>query len=317
MSTGGPDGSGSPIGGGRHLAERGRLEPFGRPGVQRLGGKLMRWRAVLYVTVLIVTTLVARGLVDWAKRASKKPPLPITVISRGSPESQSPRLISFPPPPPSKQVPGAVKLGTIEYITIPYKPPPPTPDGYWTGEYIPFVQVKLWFMEGAPTAEERKLFMTAGEALAKLAPKNTEGRRKAFWQSHLDSGCIMVVQRVAKIGNGWHAAVGINRREPNSRQVRPGVKSGNRRTENRPGSPGRVQSSSGDCSRRPSVPSPAASGWVPDRSVGTAGDRPAAGGQRTSSAYNHLPSGRWRTFWRGYTMGSRASGRAGPNKPGA
>jgi hypothetical protein len=214
MSTGGPDGSGSPIGGGRHLAERGRLEPFGRPGVQRLGGKLMRWRAVLYVTVLIVTTLVARGLVDWAKRASKKPPLPITVISRGSPESQSPRLISFPPPPPSKQVPGAVKLGTIEYITIPYKPPPPTPDGYWTGEYIPFVQVKLWFMEGAPTAEERKLFMTAGEALAKLAPKNTEGRRKAFWQSHLDSGCIMVVQRVAKIGNGWHAAVGISTVQP-------------------------------------------------------------------------------------------------------
>jgi hypothetical protein len=49
----------------------------------------MRWRAVLYVTVLIVTTLFARVLVDWAKRASKKPPLKIRVIETGSSESKS------------------------------------------------------------------------------------------------------------------------------------------------------------------------------------------------------------------------------------
>jgi hypothetical protein len=65
------------------------LEPFGRPGVQQLGGNLMKWRAVLYVTVVIVTTLFARELVDWAKRASKQP-LKIRVIERGSLESKSP-----------------------------------------------------------------------------------------------------------------------------------------------------------------------------------------------------------------------------------
>jgi hypothetical protein len=65
-----------------------------------------------------------------------------------------------------------------------------------------------------PTPLERKLFMTAGEALAKLAPKNTEGRRKAFPQAHLDSGCIMTVSRVAKIGKGWHAAAAIHTVQP-------------------------------------------------------------------------------------------------------
>ncbi len=51
---------------------------------------MMKWRAVLYVTVVIVTTLFARVLVDWAKRASKQPPLMIRVIERGSHESKSP-----------------------------------------------------------------------------------------------------------------------------------------------------------------------------------------------------------------------------------
>jgi hypothetical protein len=46
----------------------------------------MKWRAILYVTVVIVTTLFARVLVDWAKR----PPLKIRVIERGSLESKSP-----------------------------------------------------------------------------------------------------------------------------------------------------------------------------------------------------------------------------------
>jgi hypothetical protein len=92
---------------------------------------------------------------------------------------------------------------------------PPTPDGYWKGEYIPFVRVQLWFpKDDNPTPEERQLFMKAGEALAKLAPKNTEGRRKAFKQEHLDSGCIMMISRVAKIGNGWHAAATIFTVEP-------------------------------------------------------------------------------------------------------
>jgi hypothetical protein len=44
----------------------------------------MKWRIVLYVTVVIVTTLFARVLVDWAKRASKQRPLPIRVTERGS-----------------------------------------------------------------------------------------------------------------------------------------------------------------------------------------------------------------------------------------
>jgi hypothetical protein len=125
-------------------------------------------------------------------------------------------VIAFPPPPPSKQVQPVFKpgLNPIEVVTVPCKPPPPTPDGYWTGEYIPFVRVDLWFLDEKPTPEERKLFMTAGEALAKLAPRNTEGRRKAFPQAHLDSGCIMIVERVAKIGKGWHAAASIHTVQP-------------------------------------------------------------------------------------------------------
>jgi hypothetical protein len=124
----------------------------------------------------------------------------------------------LPPPPPSRQVLPGYRSTAIEAVTIPCKPPPPTPDGYWTGEYIPFVRVKLWFADPEPpTPEERALFMTAGEALAKLAPKNTEGRRKAFPQDHLDSGCIMIVSRVAKISKGWHAAASIHTVEPKGR----------------------------------------------------------------------------------------------------
>jgi hypothetical protein len=126
-----------------------------------------------------------------------------------------------PPPPPSRQVRQFYTLGPLEVVTIPCKPPPPTPDGYWTGDYIPFVRVKLLFRdEDMTTPEDRELMRTAGEALAKLAPKNTEGRRKAFKQAHLDSGCIMGVLRVAKIGNGWDAAASIRTVEPKGKFYR-------------------------------------------------------------------------------------------------
>jgi hypothetical protein len=48
-----------------------------------LGVKLMRRRVVFSAVAVVVAGLVARGLMEWAKTTSKKPPLKISVISTG------------------------------------------------------------------------------------------------------------------------------------------------------------------------------------------------------------------------------------------